>query len=546
MSDTDSSSFSIAHSEDSLVLKVHRSMAETNARIEAAKRPLTQDSDTEEASQEMIQLQYGRNVPPTLSPLTPIDMTDASQLAMRDTHSDFMLYGDSVLQQPAVVGDLNVQATPKVQKPAAKESTGELPAAKQKRLKKYHTLDPPLSLITYEQKSRIMFGDEENTDKKGDVGPFRVAQYAITGSHETNNYRKWELDKLKSEQLRQFAMNVGCTRVGSLSKFLVRKEIALRVDLGTMYEQVNMPSVRTTSDEKKLNSLLRIINACFLPSTVDRLISLNDIKKRDDYEAAHGGNPIKDFWLEISNYVNDGEDRQLSILLYSTLEEDPYISKWMADGTDTGLQINLTDFNTQTHKTCKAHIGDLMKCRSKLLEAMKTSGSNTDDSMNYCNGTRLQPRKGVDVPKEALYYLDKHCRQHPDIDRAFTDVLAKELRSDSSDPHITTKTPTVASASKVKEEFLKAIEKTTEEAREANLKAASQREELIKLQKEEMAEARTSSVWSQYTDLSSKYFQMKEAEANAKLIRNIAKRLRDLENKIDIAIEDSVVDDDDL
>jgi hypothetical protein len=166
--------------------------------------------------------------------------------------------------------------------------------------------------------------------------------------------------------------------------------------------------------------------------------------------------------------------------------------------------------------------------------------------MNYCNGTRLQPRKGVDVPKEALYYLDKHCPQHPDIDQAFTDVLAKELRSDSSDPHTTTKTPNVASASKVKEEFLKAIEKTTEEAREANLKAASQRGELIKLQKEEMAEARTSSVWSQYTDLSLKYFQMKEAEANAKLIRNIAKRLRDLENKIDIAIKDSVVDDDDL
>jgi hypothetical protein len=130
---------------------------------------------------------------------------------------------------------------------------------------------------------------------------------------------------------------MGCTKVGSMSKFLVRKEIALRIELGVIYDQVNMPSVCTTADEKKLNSWIRIINACFLP-TVDRLISLNDIKKRDDYEAEHGGNPVKDFWIEISSLVNDGEDSRITTILYG--EEDTRIEDWKSEG-----KLNLSDFN---------------------------------------------------------------------------------------------------------------------------------------------------------------------------------------------------------
>jgi hypothetical protein len=98
----------------------------------------------------------------------------------------------------------------------------------------------------------------------------------------------------------------------------------LRVELGAIYDQVNQPSVRSTATEKKTNSILWIINACFLPCNVEKLIALNDIKKRAD-EAASGGNPLKDFWIEILETVNDGDTEDIRILLWSKEGEDEHL-----------------------------------------------------------------------------------------------------------------------------------------------------------------------------------------------------------------------------
>jgi hypothetical protein len=416
----------------------------------------------------------------------------------------FMHYGQSGLWQqssPFYPTNLQFQPAPVVAPPVAAAAVTEEKAVRKKAKKKpstarkHHLLLPPLSAFTYEFRDNLVFAMEENPDikkgKGGDIGPFKVAIKAITGSHAKKTYKEHNLKKLKSEQIRQFTLNIGCTRVGSMSTFLVRKEIALPIELGAIYNQVNMPSVRTTSDEKNLNSLMRIINSCFLPSTVDRLIMLNDIKKRTDFEAAHGGgNPVKDFWLEISSLVNDGEDQNISTVLY--VEEDARLAGWQAKA-----KFNLTDFNTQTHKTVKTHMSDLFRSRRMIAESRGDSGTHEDDTWEYCKGKHLKPRVGVLMAPEAIYYFDKCCQKHTDIDNAFTDVLSANLKSDSSQPHGGKEDNKTPSGNKVKEEFLKAIEKTNEEVRNANIQAAAQRAQMIELQKQELEEKSNSMMWKE-------------------------------------------------
>ena len=93
-------------------------------------------------------------------------------------------------------------------------------------------LPPALAAMRYEHKSRIEFGEELNPKAKDDPGPFRVAQFIVVGKKGNANYERYELDKLLSEQIRELASNLGCSKFGSMSKFLVRKEIALPIELG--------------------------------------------------------------------------------------------------------------------------------------------------------------------------------------------------------------------------------------------------------------------------------------------------------------------------
>ena len=69
---------------------------------------------------------------------------------------------------------------------------------------------------------------------------------------------------------------------------------------------------------------------------------------------------------------------------------------------------------------------------------------------------------------------------------------------------------------------------------------------MIKLQKQEMEEGRASALWNECTKHSETHFSLKDRQSNHRLIRNVARRLRELETKIDIGEEDSVVEDADL
>jgi hypothetical protein len=49
-------------------------------------------------------------------------------------------------------------------------------------------------------------------------------------------------------------------------------------------------------------------------------------------------------------------------------------------------------------------------------------------------------------------------------------------------------------------------------------------------------------MWTEYTKMSDTYVTMQKSNGNVRLLRNIAKRVRELEAKIGISKEDSVVE----
>jgi hypothetical protein len=46
------------------------------------------------------------------------------------------------------------------------------------------------------------------------------------------------------------------------------------------------------------------------------------IFKRADYEAAHGGNPVKDFWVQVSEMVNDSTHNDVLGIVCVDSEDD--------------------------------------------------------------------------------------------------------------------------------------------------------------------------------------------------------------------------------
>jgi hypothetical protein len=112
--------------------------------------------------------------------------------------------------------------------------------------------------------------------------------------------------------------------------------------------------------------LMRIANACFHKDMRDKFIDLNDPKKRADYEEAHGCNPVRDFWVQVSELTNDSTRNDvLGVVLESREGEDTHLQEFVANGA-----FNLNDFTSQTHVSCQQNMSDCMKGRENCLAAM--------------------------------------------------------------------------------------------------------------------------------------------------------------------------------
>jgi hypothetical protein len=195
-------------------------------------------------------------------------------------------------------------------------------------------------------------------------------------------------------------VNAGVKGGGNLTLFQARRKIALSISMGTAYNDETISNPKTSANERKVNTMMRITNACFHPDMSDRFIDLNDTKKRKDYEMAHGGNPLKDFWVSVSELTNDTEKNiELGVILESGEGEDVHLHDFVESG-----ECNLNDFTMQTFVSCQQHMSDVMKARENCLGGMRTSGHHSNDLWTYCHTAKFTKfRVGMaPVPAKAI------------------------------------------------------------------------------------------------------------------------------------------------
>ena len=270
-----------------------------------------------------------------------------------------------------------------------------------------YQLDPILKAFTFQFKDRLICGEEMNWRNKENPGPYTVAKFIEVGKKGTDNYRTIDLTKLKSEQLRELAQNFGCKGVGSSSMFECRQKLAIRKTAGTTYENLAIPNPVSVASEKKTNTYMRVLNTVFLNDFFPRFISLNENKSRADFEAAGGGSPVKRFWVDVSEFVNDTENNNgpVCLILESEEDGDPKMHELVTNGN-----FNLNDFNVTTYESCGQMVKDAMLANENIQHAMKQSGHHSNDPWDYCNRKHCTVRKKFMVPPEVAYYTNVLCR----------------------------------------------------------------------------------------------------------------------------------------
>ena len=297
-----------------------------------------------------------------------------------------------------------------------------------------------------------------------------------------------------------------------------------KIDMGVHHDQINIAKPNTTPSKRKVNTLLCLVNACFLEEFRDRAISSNNSKKRKDFEAASKRNPNEDLWPDISEVFNDLTEKRIELLCDSKNEcEDEHLF----DIVQRGL-VNLNDFTQGTSKTCNTNLHNLMKACNNILEAKKISGTHQPDTWFYLNTKFLTVAKGLVMSDWPVYYLDVMCRKWPAIDTAYAAHIKEALRSMSTeipeDGDGDNKTPSK------KDSYLKAMELATLKMEEGQAEAKSQRAELLTIEqrKEE------SSQWEEYIRLAKILKEMVDAgedESNV-LVYNLAVRVVILEGRL--------------
>jgi hypothetical protein len=201
--------------------------------------------------------------------------------------------------------------------------------------------------------------------------------------------------------------------------------MAVRCTSGVVYDNLDIANPVSNQREKKTNTFVRVFNCCVHSDNLNRFIKLNDIKSRNDYES-EGGNPVKSFWINISDQVNDSEnDEMLSVFLLSGEDKDNKINDWVSTNV-----LNVVTFNQTTHETCGQMVRDMLKATDNI-RAMKQSGHHSTEVWDYCRKTHLLVPKGVEIPANVAYYITKVVMSIEGLSGSFSSYLENDLCSDS-------------------------------------------------------------------------------------------------------------------
>jgi hypothetical protein len=279
-----------------------------------------------------------------------------------------------------------------------------------------------------EHNSKVEFCEEQDTkNAKTDPEFYQVAKWIVLFKGKPREERL-DVANFSSSNIRKLALACGVKGGGNLTIFNARRKIAQSILSGSVYTDATIANPRTTAAERKINTNLRITNACFLPSKIQQFIELNDKKYRADYEKAHGSDPIKDFWISISELVNDGTNNpELGTVLESRQEDDVRLAEFVATGN-----LNLNDFVTGSYKSCQQTMNDIMKAREECMKQMRVSGHHSNDLWTYAINTKLTTlrKSSPPVPAIAVYYCHVLCMKNPGIDGKFSAFLSEALKSD--------------------------------------------------------------------------------------------------------------------
>lgn len=346
------------------------------------------------------------------------------------------------------------------------------------------------------------------------------------------NIRTLDLAMFNSKQIRKLATNSGIKGGGNMTLFQARKKIAQAINMGTVYDDTTIGNPKTTQSERKVNTLMRLLNVCFHKTAKDKFIDLNDAKKRADYEAAHGGNPIKHFWKTVSESTNDSEKNSVfGIVLEAQLGEDERLRDMVLAGV-----FNLNDFTIQTFLSAQQNVNDVMKAREACLRGgLRVSGHHSNDLWTYAtNSTFTKLRKNsTPVPAAAVYYCHVLCLKHPEIDGKFAAFLDEKLKSDSE-------IDMVGDAG-VQEGSSSSKRKASIDSLVASLvTTTSDMSKVMQAKQQEKVSRDERAIWDEYFVVSERFLKTKEDASRLPLLCNMAVRLRMLEAMLAITTDQSV------
>jgi hypothetical protein len=158
-------------------------------------------------------------------------------------------------------------------------------------------------------------------------------------------------------------------------------------------------------------------------------VDLNDNFKRHDFEQSSTANPMREFLVDISDAVNNGDYERVCTILHSGEGEDEHLHVTVSNGC-----LNLKDFNVTTYKSCKSNLSNVMKCWLNILKSKKTSDKHSNDSWTYLNRAHLTAMTNTIMPGLPVYYLELLCNENLDMDSACPEQLEDHLKSDSANP----------------------------------------------------------------------------------------------------------------
>jgi hypothetical protein len=120
-----------------------------------------------------------------------------------------------------------------------------------------------------EYRGKIVCKEEHDLNNIDDKELYNVARWLPINKPVP---RRSDLATFNSKQIRRLALSCGVKGGSNWTLFQCRKKIAMSITLGTVYNDNTIANPNTTAVGQKVNTFMRITNACFHSDMKDKFI----------------------------------------------------------------------------------------------------------------------------------------------------------------------------------------------------------------------------------------------------------------------------------